>query len=427
MYLSTTFNPKPMKFSLGLLFYLSSLSLLSAQRGNLLKQTATLLEQEKYEAVVQQVNAFLKEEAAYSDKEKLQAYFLRGQAYQKITEDPYLLGVYPDAFFKAYTDLRQVTRLDEKGRYQSIAFAKIQQMRQAMLDNALRKVNEANIPDLTSTQANEFANTAQQFLDILIELEPRNYLLFDLRGQAKLARRDSLPAAMDFQNAIRLYQDYPPTQPDLLLTYAYYRTALIQRISLEYDEQALSTIRAGRRFLEQEWHKADQQNSIQNQNHEKAARDLTLLELDILYSKESYQPEALQALASAVKKYPNEYALHCAYANLLENSQPDLAINHYQKAIALDPERKMAYHNLAALFVNQSIDILKESKPADLAQREQVANQISLKAIPYLEKAHQIDPTDKPIIRQLMTIFLRTKQTDKYQFYKNRLAALSDS
>lgn len=416
-----------MKFSLGLLFYLGSLSLLTAQRGNLLKQTAILLEQEKYEAVIHQLSTFMKDEAAYSDKEKLQAYFLRGQAYYKITEDPYLLGLYPDAFFKAYTDLKQVTRLDEKGRYQSIAFAKIQQMRQAMLNNALRKVNEANIPGLTSAQTTEFANTAQQFLDILIELEPRNYLLFDLRGQAKLARQDSLPAAMDFQNAIRLYKDYPPTQPDLLLTYTYYRTALIQRISLEYDEQALSTIRAGRRFLEQEWNKADQQDPVQNRNHEKAARDLTLLELDILYSKESYETEALRALAAAVHKYPNEYALHCAYASLLESSQPEVAINHYQKAIALDPDRKMAYYNLSALYVNQSIATLKEVSPKNIGEREQKANELSLKAAPYLEKAHQIDPTDKQIIRQLMTIFLRTKQTDRYQFYKNRLAALSNS
>jgi tetratricopeptide (TPR) repeat protein len=427
MYLSMRFNPKPMKFSLSLLAYFGSLSLLFAQRGPLFKQSAILLEQEKYEAVVEQLSAYLEDETTYADKEKLQAYFLRGQAYFGITEDPYLLGLYPDAFFKAYADLRQVTKLDEKGRFQSIAFAKIQQMRQAMLNNALQKVNEANIPGLTSAQTHECSNTAQQFLDILIEMEPRNYLLFDLRGQAKLARQDSLPAAMDFQNAIRLYKDYPPPQPDLLITYAYYRTALIQRISLEYDEQALKTIRAGRRFLEQEWNKTDQQNPVQSQHREKAAKDLTLMELDILYSKEAYRAEALQALAAAVQKYPNEYTLRCAYANLLEIRQPDKAVDQYQKAIALDPGRKMAYHNLAALYINQSVEVLQQSKPENIAEKEQTANQISSKAVPYLERAHQIDPTDKQIIRQLITIFLRTKQTDRYQLYQNRLAALSNT
>ena len=421
MYLSAPFNRIPMKVSLPLLLFFTSLHVLSAQTKGSLKAAEALFEKEKYTEAITQLDPLLEDAGQLSDKERINAYFLRGQAYYEITQDVYLLGLYPEAFFRAYADLDQVTALDEKGKYQSLAFAKIQNMRSAMMSNALRKVNEANIPNLSSNQVADLANTAQQFLDILIGLEPNNYLFFDLRGQAQLARQDSLPAAMDFQTAIRLYHDYPPAQADLLLTYAYYRTALIQRISLNYDQQALNTIRAGRRFLQQAWSKADQEDPRQEKNYDQAARDLTLLELDILYSKEAYQAEALVKFAQAVEKYPLEYSLHCAYASLLEAPNPEAAISQYKKAIALDPSRKLAYYNLAALYVNQSVDMLKGKTADNRTPLEQRADQLALKAVPFLEKAHEIDPQDKQIIRQLMTIFLRTKQTGRYQFYKAKL------
>lgn len=423
MYLSAIFNPLPMKASLSLLLFCCAIPLLFAQRGNSLKQAETLLEQKKYTAVVEQLTPLLKNTTQLSGKERVVAYFLRGQAYFKITRDIYLRGLYPDAFFLAYADLKRVTQLDDQGKYQATAFADIQNMRSAMLNNALRKTNEANIPDLSREQATDLANTAQQFLDILIELEPRNYLFFDLRGQAQLARRDSMPAAMDFQTAIRLYKDYPPPQPDLLIAYAYYRIALVQRITLDYDQQALSTIHAGMRFLEQEWGEADKNDPEQTKNYQQAIRDLDLLELDILYSKETYRAEALEKLATAVKKYPREYQLLCAYAGLLEKQTPEQAIAQYQKAIVVDPAKKMAYYNLAALYINQSVSIIKENKTQDIQQK---ADQLALQAVPLLEKAHQIDPKDTRVIRQLMTIFLRTKQTDQYQRYRAKLEGLSN-
>lgn len=420
MYLIVSHKAKNMKVSLLLLSFLSSLVQLNAQANQTLKEAESFFDEQKWEETVLALNPEIEKPINLSDKELIKAYFLRGQAYAQMTSDAYFLGKYPDAFFKAYQDLKKVIGLDQKNNYQAKAYAIIQNMRGAMTQNALRKVNEANIPNLNPAQAKEIAAIAIQFLNILVDMEPENYVFFDLRGQAQLAKRDSLPAAMDFQTAIRLYKDYPPEKSDFLIAYAYYRTAVIQRLSLAYEEQALQTIRAGLRFIKQEWAKTDPYDAVAKKRYLTALNDLETYELDILYNNPAYTDQAIEKFATAVEAQPNNYAIRCAYASLLEKDHSEEAIDQYQKAIALEPEKKLAYFNLSAIYINQSIATLKTQGTQDISAAEKQANQIAQKAVPYLERAHTIDPADRQIIKQLMTIFLRSNELEKYRFYKNK-------
>lgn len=389
-----------------------------------LKEASRLLEQGAYIPAIEQLDEYLDAGEHRTLKQQINAHLLRGEAYYQVTQDIYLLGLHPDAFLKAFHDLEQVNQLDKNGKFQPRVFGKLQLMRSDLLDQALRKVSEANIPGLRHEQATELANTAQVYLDILLQMEPNNYLFYDLRGQAKLARGDSLPAAMDFQSAIQLYTAYPPLQADLLFAYAYYRTAIIQRLSLDYAQQALHTLQAGLHFLVTEWARVDQPNRLIERQYQQACKALRLYELDILYAEGTVTPEVRSKFATAVEAYPNEYALRCAYASFLETTHPAQASGHYKKAIALQPEQKMAYYNLAALYINQSIGLLEETPtPEAAAQAEQLLQQ----AIPYLQKTHQIAPEDKQVIHQLMTIFLQLNQMDQYLFFQAKLAKLENS
>lgn len=407
-----------MRDSLLITVFIFALLPLYGQASSHLKQAELLFESQEYEKIVNLLSPKLDKPAQFSEKELIKAYFLRGQAYTRITGDAFLLGKYQEAFFLAYDDLQKVISLDQKGNYQARAFALIQSMRTAITENALRKVNEANLPNLKLEQAKEIAEVAIKFTRILIDIEPQNYIYYDLRGQAQLARRDSLPATMDFQTAIRLYKDSPPEKPDFLIAYAYYRTALVQRLSLAYQEQAIQTIKAGQRFIKQEWNRANQSDSRQRERYQTALKDLDTYELDILYNNPAYQEQAIHKFATFLEDNPNNYRFRCAYASLIEVSNTNEAIAQYRKAIVIDPDQKLAYFNLAALYINQSVKELKKNAKAGLEEAEKKANQIAQKAVPFLEQAHRIDPLDLQVINQLMTIHLRNNELEKFQFYK---------
>lgn len=406
-------------------FFLVQVLSLTAQRP--VKEATRLMEQGAYSSAIEQLDHYLDTGEQLSIKHRINAHWLRGQAYYQVTQNVYLLGLHPDAFLKAFHDFEQVNQLDTKGNYRPKVYGKLQLMRSDLLDQALRKVSEANIPGIRAEQASELADMAQVYLDILLQIEPDNYLFYDLRGQAQLARGDSLPAAMDFQSAIQLYTAYPPLQADILFAYAYYRTAIIQRLSLDYAQQALHTLRSGLHFLATEWARADRTNPILERQYQQASKALRLYELDILYAEGESTSEIISKFAAAVEAYPNEYGLRCAYASILETANPAQASRHYKKAIALQPEQKMAYYNLAALYINQSVALLQETSGPPSKEEVQQAEQLLQQAIPYLKQTHQIVPEDKQVIHQLMTILLRLNQMDQYLFFQAKLAELENS
>ena len=52
------------------------------------------------------------------------------------------------------------------------------------------------------------------------------------------------------------------------------------------------------------------------------------------------------------------------------------------------------------------------------------ANAVYAKALPYMEKAHEINPEDVYAMRSLQELYYRLKQTDKYNEIKAKLDAI---
>ncbi|MDQ3101937.1 MAG: hypothetical protein M3R08_11165, partial [Bacteroidota bacterium] len=50
------------------------------------------------------------------------------------------------------------------------------------------------------------------------------------------------------------------------------------------------------------------------------------------------------------------------------------------------------------------------------------ADEIYLKAVPYFEKAHELRPDDNQTIQQLMKLYAKTNDQDKYQAMKAKLS-----
>ena len=94
------------------------------------------------------------------------------------------------------------------------------------------------------------------------------------------------------------------------------------------------------------------------------------------------------------------------------------ALKWFNKAIELDPNYKDAYMgaSLAALakereLVDQINENLNNPKKYDELMAQ--LNEVYRKALPYLEKYHELDPSDISTIRTLKKIYTSLDMTDK--------------
>jgi tetratricopeptide (TPR) repeat protein len=104
----------------------------------------------------------------------------------------------------------------------------------------------------------------------------------------------------------------------------------------------------------------------------------------------------------------------------------DEAEKYYRKAIELKPDFGNAYLNLADLILKPDAKIVEEinklsTSPKDLkrydvlkAQRQQLFS----KAMPLLEKAHQLDPKDDVVKSNLKSVYNFLEMTDKVKALK---------
>ena len=87
-----------------------------------------------------------------------------------------------------------------------------------------------------------------------------------------------------------------------------------------------------------------------------------------------------------------------------------------------------ANFNLGVLYFNKAVKIYEDaSKISDNAEYEKIKTEgddMLQQSVPYMEKAHEIDPKDRASLETLKTIFYRLKMTDKYQEVVDELNAL---
>ena len=97
----------------------------------------------------------------------------------------------------------------------------------------------------------------------------------------------------------------------------------------------------------------------------------------------------------------------------------DKAIESYQKAIELKPDYSDAIYNLGAIYFNQGVAIIKEANDLPLSENEKYDAMVAKatvfyeKALPYLQQAYKLNPSDKNTLETLKEIYTRTKQYDK--------------
>ncbi len=158
------------------------------------------------------------------------------------------------------------------------------------------------------------------------------------------------------------------------------------------------------------------------------------LQLVDFYLKANKNVEAAKYIAMAKESDPTNYSLYFASGIIYLNQlQYDNAIIELTKSIELKDGLYDTQYALGAAYINKAADMFgKANEIMDVKKYSDaidIANSVYAKALPYMEKAHELKPTDVDTMKSLQELYYRLKQKDpslapKYDAMKAKLDAL---
>lgn len=141
-------------------------------------------------------------------------------------------------------------------------------------------------------------------------------------------------------------------------------------------------------------------------------------ELNIYLQNEQFD-EALENLNAAIKNDPSNDIFYYARGTIYNNKgDMEKAEADYIKAVEINNDNFDAYYNLGALYYNRGADAINacneimDNKKYNACKDE--ANKVFVQAVPYLERAYELNPEDQNTLVSLKQTYVRTGQTEKY-------------
>lgn len=345
-------------------------------------------------------------------------WYYRGNIYIDIynSQDENYKNLDPDALYKAYEAYTKATELDTKKTYAIDIIQRMPIVAQAYFNDGANKYNlgmEANKSD-SALAVKEFKNAVNSFekaYDIYYEAGAIDTLsLYYIAYTANLSHDYEL--ALDKFNTLIEY-DYPET--------GIYSS--ISKIYLDYKDDAVKS---------EEYLKLGMQKFPGN--------EYLLFATINFYLERDKTAEALDLLEVAAElENVNEtifYAIGVQYNKIVEDTNQsneardnafENAVNAYKKALEINPDYFDSNYNMGALYVNKAIAIIEIANqlPLDATEEyktmnEEAKNYLSL-SLPYLEKAHELQPDDISTLGSLKDIYTRLKMYDKMKEINTKL------
>jgi tetratricopeptide (TPR) repeat protein len=157
-------------------------------------------------------------------------------------------------------------------------------------------------------------------------------------------------------------------------------------------------------------------------------KNVTLQLID-LYIKSGKNDEAQKYIKVAKESDPNNSSLYFAAGIIfLNENKYDDAITELTKSIELKGDLYDTQYGLGAAYINKAAEMFKAANEImdvkKYSDAVDLANTVYAKALPYMEKAHELKPDDVYAMRSLQELYYRLKMTDKYTAIKARLDAI---
>ena len=158
-----------------------------------------------------------------------------------------------------------------------------------------------------------------------------------------------------------------------------------------------------------------------------ADNKLIISQLDLYLGSDKVK-EASELIEVAIAGDPTNANLHFAKGTLFDKmGNKDVAAQSYIKAIELNSSYFDANYNLGAMYFNQAAEMVNAAnnlppnkfKEYDAAKAKYEAK--FREAMPYLEKAHEINPKDMSTMESLKQLYARLGLLEKSSAIKKKM------
>jgi tetratricopeptide (TPR) repeat protein len=170
------------------------------------------------------------------------------------------------------------------------------------------------------------------------------------------------------------------------------------------------------------------------------SQEIITAEINIYLESQEYD-KALANLDVAIQNDPGNALLYFVRGNIYDNKQAtmmgegktdesvpffDKARADYKKALELKPAYFDAAYSLGAIYYNRGAEMLNVANNISddklYKAAKEKAEVILKEALPYLEKAHEMNPQDMSTMTSLKELYARTNQMDKYKAMSEKLS-----
>ena len=156
-----------------------------------------------------------------------------------------------------------------------------------------------------------------------------------------------------------------------------------------------------------------------------------VVEMINYYLAHNKQKEALEYLDKGIAASPGNASLYYAKGTIYDTDSllqdKNKALEAYKKTVELDSANFDAYYNMGAIYYNKGAsknDEANDVDPYDTKKYKKVKGQADAffkDALPYLEKAHEINPKDMATMQSLKFIYYRTGELEKSNAMKAKI------
>jgi len=313
----------------------------------------------------------------------------RGEIYYNIQDNGMAELLAPDAIDVAYESLVKAKEYDEKGSYTEEIDIYLSNLSIAYFNRAL-----------TEFQAENYDAAIKDFVT--------NYKIGESLGRSDTITAFNIGMAGVYGERPEIASEYLAKCLDLNYkdprVYKYYSKSVKQ---LGDTTKALQIIEDGRLSFPD---------------------DLSLmLELAQIYLETGENDKLREALLAAIeadKENPNLYLiLGQTYDN---DGEYEKALEYYQKSIDFGGENANVYYNIGAIYSNEGKGYLDEAKDLPLSESKKYEELVEKgnveleKAMPYFERALELNPSDSYSILALKNIYIQLKMNDKLKELNNK-------
>jgi len=323
--------------------------------------------------------------------DKAKTWFTKGEVYEAIAFDSSHQDMEDEALVESVAAYNKAKTLDEGGNYDGLSTIKVDNIWSVLINKGAESYNEENYEE------------ALDYFEKSSVLKPEDTTAYYYAGIAAQQGELYEEALVNYYKLIEL--DYH--SEDIYSSVVY-----LERTVNNDNEKALAALAMARE------HFPDNGTFMKE-------------EINLLIITEQTD-EAKAKLKEAIAAEPESANLYYNLAYISELTGDDeAAIANYEKAIEADPTYFDATFNLAVNYYNKAAEILKKANDMDLRTYQKEGQKVEEEAkvefsrcLPYLEKSHELQPTDRTVLETLQTVYVQLKMNDKAEAAYNKLEAL---